>query len=234
MRFPLPLRRASLLKRYKRFLSDHRFDDGSTVTAHVANPGAMTGLVDAGAETWLSPAATPKRKLAYSWELVRADGGLVGVNTGWPNRLASEAISAGTIPALAGYESIRREVRYGVNSRIDLLLEGPDRPPCYVEVKNVHLKRSDAAEFPDSVTARGTKHLRELATVAEGGARAVMLYIVQREDCARFTLAADIDPAYAAAFVSARASGVEALAYACRMSTDGIAVDRPLPIDDAG
>ena len=228
MRFPLPLRRATLLTRYKRFLSDHRFEDGSTVTAHVANPGAMTGLVDEGLETWLSPAANPKRKLPFSWEMVRIGQGLVGVNTGWPNRLAADAIEAGAIPPLAGYDAIRREVAYGTRSRVDLLLETPDRPPCYVEVKNVHLKRGPAAEFPDSVTARGTKHLRELAAVAQGGARAVMLYIVQREDCDSFTLAADIDPAYAAAFAEARTSGVEALAYASRLSTDGIAVDRPL------
>ena len=228
MRFPLPLRRATLLTRYKRFLSDHRFEDGSTVTAHVANPGAMTGLVDEGLETWLSPAANPKRKLPFSWEMVRIGQGLVGVNTGWPNRLAADAIEAGAIPQLAGYDTIRREVAYGTRSRVDFLLEAEDRPPCYVEVKNVHLKRGPAAEFPDSVTARGTKHLRELAAVAGGGARAVMLYIVQREDCDSFTLAADIDPAYAAAFAEARTSGVEALAYACRLSTDGIAVDRPL------
>ena len=228
MRFPLPLRRATLLTRYKRFLSDHRFEDGSTVTAHVANPGAMTGLIDEGLETWLSPAANPKRKLPFSWEMVRIGDGLVGVNTGWPNRLAADAIEAGAIPPLAGYDTIRREVAYGTRSRVDLLLETPDRPPCYVEVKNVHLKRGPAAEFPDSVTARGTKHLSELAAVAQGGARAVMLYVVQREDCDSFTLAADIDPAYAAAFAEARASGVEALAYACRLSTDGIAVDRPL------
>ena len=228
MRFPLPLRRATLLKRYKRFLSDHRFEDGSTVTAHVANPGAMTGLVDEGLETWLSPAANPKRKLPFSWEMVRIGQGLVGVNTGWPNRLAAEAIEAGAIPPLAGYDTIRREVACGTRSRVDLLLEAPGRPPCYVEVKNVHLKRGPAAEFPDSVTARGTKHLRELAAVAQGGARAVMLYVVQREDCDSFTLAADIDPAYAAAFAEARTSGVEALAYACRLRTEGIAVDRPL------
>ena len=228
MRFPLPLRRATLLTRYKRFLSDHRFEDGSTVTAHVANPGAMTGLVDEGLETWLSPAANPKRKLPFSWEMVRIGQGLVGVNTGWPNRLAADAIEAGAIPPLAGYDTIRREVAYGTRSRVDFLLEAEDRPPCYVEVKNVHLKRGPAAEFPDSVTARGTKHLRELAAVAQGGARAVMLYVVQREDCDSFTLAADIDPAYAAAYAEARTSGVEALAYACRLSTEGIAVDRPL------
>ena len=232
MKFPLPLRRATLVRRYKRFLSDHRFDDGGTVTAHVANPGAMTGLIDAGSETWLSPAANPKRKLPYSWEMVRVGRGLVGVNASRPNALAEEAIQAGAIPPLSGYEALRREVAYGERSRVDFLLEAADRPPCYVEVKNVHLKRGPAAEFPDSVTARGTKHLRELAAVAEGGARAVMLYVIQREDCDSFTLAADIDPAYAAAFTQARAAGVEALAYACRLNTDGIAVDRPLPIVD--
>ena len=232
VQFPLRLRRATLLKRYKRFLSDHRFDDGSTVTAHVANPGAMTGLVDEGLETWLSPAANPKRKLPFSWEMVRIGEGLVGVNTGWPNRLAEEAIEAGAIPPLAGYDSIRREVAYGTRSRVDLLLEAAGRPVCYVEVKNVHLKRGPAAAFPDSVTVRGTKHLHELAAVAESGARAVMLYNVQREDCDSFTLAADIDPTYAAAFADARARGVEAMAYACRLSTDGIAVDEPLPIED--
>ena len=230
MNFPLPLRRATLIRRYKRFLSDHRFEDGSTVTAHVANPGAMTGLIEDELETWLSPAANPKRKLPYSWEMVRIGRGLVGVNASRPNALAEEAIEAGAIPPLAGYETLRREVAYGERSRVDFLLEAADKPPCYVEVKNVHLKRGPAAAFPDSVTARGTKHLRELAAVAEGGARAVMLYVVQREDCDRFTLAADIDPAYAAAFTQARAAGVEALAYACRLSTDGIAVDRPLPI----
>ena len=234
MNFPLPLRRATLLKRYKRFLSDHRFGDGSTVTAHVANPGAMTGLRDEGLETWLSPAANPKRKLPFSWEMVRIGEGLVGVNAGRPNGLAEEAIAAGAIPPLAGYDTIRREVPYGERSRVDFLLEAAGKPPCYVEVKNVHLKRGPAAEFPDSVTARGTKHLRELAAMAESGARAVMLYIVQREDCDSFALAADIDPAYAAAFALARASGVEALAHACRLSPQGIVVDRPLPIEDLG
>ena len=232
MEFPHPLRRATLIRRYKRFLSDHRLDDGTAVTAHVANPGAMTGLLDDGAETWLSPAMNPKRKLAFGWEMVRVGSGLVGVNTSRPNRLAAEAIEAGAIPTLAGYGSIRREVPYGERSRVDFLLEAEGRPPCYVEVKNVHLRRGPHAAFPDSVTARGTKHLRELAQVAGAGARAVMLYIVQREDCARFTLAADIDPAYAAAFAEARARGVEALCHACRLSTDGITVDRPLPIDE--
>ena len=164
--------------------------------------------------------------------MVRIGQGLVGVNASRPNALAEEAIEAGRVPPLSGYETLRREVAYGERSRVDFLLEAAERPPCYVEVKNVHLKRGPAAAFPDSVTARGTKHLRELAAVAEGGARAVMLYVIQREDCDRFTLAADIDPAYAAAFAEASVAGVEALAYACRLSTEGIVVDRPLPIVD--
>lgn len=232
VRFPAPLHRATLLRRYKRFLSDHRLaEGGATVTAHCANPGAMTGLVAPGLETWLAPAADPRRKLSYGWKLARAGGGLVGVDTALPNRLAEEAIAGGAIPALAGYDGIRREVPFGARSRVDLLLEARARPPCYVEVKNVHLERGGAAAFPDSVTARGAKHLRELAAVAEGGARAVMLYVVQRADCDRFTLAADIDPAYADAFADARRRGVEALCYACRLSTTEIVVERALPIE---
>lgn len=234
MEFRHPLRRATLIRRYKRFLSDHRLEDGAAVTAHVANPGAMTGLLEEGAETWLSPAMNPKRKLPYGWEMVRVGGGLVGVNASRPNRLVAEALAAGAIPPLAGYGSVRSEVRYGERSRVDFLLEAEGRPPCYVEVKNVHLRRGRYAAFPDSVTARGTKHLQELARVAEEGARAVMLYVVQREDCARFTLAADIDPAYAEAFADAHARGVEALCHVCRLGTEGIAVDRLLPIDEPG
>ncbi len=230
MRFPAPLLRAELVRRYKRFLSDHRLADGAEVAAHCANPGAMTGICDPGMATWLSRSSNPKRKLAYSWELVETGGVLIGVDTALPNRLAEEAVRAGALPELAGYERLRREVAYGERSRIDLLLEAEGRPACYVEVKNVHLKRGAAAAFPDSVTARGAKHLDELAAVAEAGARAVMLYIVQREDCDRFTLAADIDPAYAAAYRDARARGVEAVSYACRVAPDGIAIDRPLPV----
>ncbi len=231
MEFPEPLLRATLVERYKRFLSDHRLADGAAVTAHCANPGAMLGLTAPGAETWLSPARKPGRKLPYSWEMVRADGHLVGINTHHPNGLAAEAIEAGRIEALAGYARIRREVPYGERSRIDLLLEGEGRRPCYVEVKNVHFRRNGRAEFPDSVTARGTKHLHALSAVAEAGGRAVMLYVVQREDCASLGLAADIDPTYAEAFAAACRRGVEALCYRCRLSPEGIWLDRALPIE---
>ena len=234
MRFPNPLVRATLLRRYKRFLADVRLEDGTELTAHCPNSGAMMGLNAPGSEVWLSPARSTGRKLPYTLELVDA-GGLVGVNTGWPNVLAEEAIRQHRIPELIGYESIRREVPYGRNSRIDLLLEGSGRPPCLVEVKNVHLRRGDGAvaEFPDCVTARGAKHLVELQDMVADGRRAVMLYVVQREDCDRFRLAADLDPGYAAAFAAARAGGVEALCYGCKVGREAIELTRPLPIEEA-
>ncbi|MDP6353227.1 MAG: DNA/RNA nuclease SfsA [Alphaproteobacteria bacterium] len=230
MRFPDPLVPGRLIRRYKRFLADISLDDGGDVTAHCANPGAMTGLAAPGAPVWLSPARNPARKLRWSWELVAIGDGLVGINTGHPNRIVAEAVAAGRVPELVGYGDLRREVRYGRNSRIDLLLDGDGRPDCYLEIKNVHLKRGYGAEFPDSVTARGTKHLGELGAMVAAGHRAVMLYLVQREDCTEFRIAADIDPTYNAAFTKARAEGIEALCYACRLSTQAIELDRPLPV----
>lgn len=235
MRFPDPLIRGTLIKRYKRFLADVELADGAAVTAHCPNPGAMTGLDAPGSEVWLSPARNPARKLRYTFELIRIGGGLVGINTGHPNAIMAEAVAAGCIAALAGYDTVRREVRYGKNSRIDLLLEGPGRPTCYVEVKNVHLKRDSKpvdglAEFPDSVTARGLKHLVELSDMVAAGKRAVMAYVVQREDCGAFSLAGDIDPAYEAGFRAAREAGVEAICYSCKLSVEGIELDRPLPV----
>jgi sugar fermentation stimulation protein A len=205
MRFPVPLIPATLVRRYKRFLADVILPSGERITVHVANPGAMMGFNAAGARVWLSKSENPKRKLAYSWELIEIDLGgsleFVGVNTAYPNLLVAEAIAGGAVPELAGYASLRREMKYGRNSRIDFLLEDPARPPCYVEVKNVHLMRKPGlAEFPDSVTARGAKHLDELGAMVTAGARAVMLYVIQIGSAQRFSLARDIDPAYGAAF----------------------------------
>ena len=231
MQFPDPLIPGRLIRRYKRFLADVTLADGSEVTAHCANPGSMLGLHEPGAEVWLSPARNPARKLRYSWELVGADGTMVGINTSHPNRLAAEAIAAGVIGELDGYAEIRPEVKYGRNSRIDLLLRAESRPDCYVEVKNVHLRRQcGLAEFPDSVTARGAKHLVELADMVAAGHRAVMFYLVQRDDCDRFAIAADIDPLYNETLGTALAAGVEAICYACRVDTTGIDVYRPLPL----
>lgn len=242
MLFPSPLVPARLVRRYKRFLADVEFEGGRVATAHCANPGSMLGLAEPGARVWLSPSANPARKLPWSWELVEANGALVGVNTAHPNRIAAEAILSGQIPELAFYGRLRREVAYGQNSRIDLLLEddGPSgRPPChvpcYVEVKSVTLSRAAGlAEFPDAVTARGAKHLDELARIAEAGGRAVMLFLVQRPDCTRFTVAADIDPAYAAGLGRALRAGVETLCYDCRVSLTGLEVAGPLRLELPG
>jgi sugar fermentation stimulation protein A len=207
------------------------------VTAHCANPGSMIGLAAPGAPVWLSRSHNPKRKLSHSWELVEVDLGsgaeLVGINTTNPNALAAEAIAAGLIPELTGYRSIRREVKYGKNSRVDFLLEEPGRPPCYLEIKNVHLmRRKRLAEFPDAVTKRGAKHLEALAAMAAAGARAVVLFLVQIASAERFALARDIDPTYGMQFDRARAQGVEALARRCRLSRDAIEVAEAIAIID--
>lgn len=240
MRFSSELVPATLLRRYKRFLADVELVDGSVTTVHVANPGGMIGLQAPGSRVWLSRSPNAKRKLPYSWELVEVDFGggpeLVGVNTAHPNRLVAEALAAGIVPELAGYASIRSEVGYGAGafggaSRIDFLLEGEGRPPCYLEIKNVHLmRRPGLAEFPDSVTARGARHLDELAAMAAAGARAVMLYVVQIGSAETFSLARDVDPVYGRAFDRARAAGVEALAWRCRLTPQGIDLMQPIPV----
>lgn len=235
MQFASPLIRAILKRRYKRFLADVVMPDGSEITVHIANPGAMTGLAEPGMTVWLSKSSNPSRKLAYSWELVEADFGggheLCGVNTAHPNALVGEAIAANLIPEIAGYNSVRREVKYGKNSRVDFLLEGGGRPACYVEIKNVHLMRKRGlAEFPDARTERGAKHLAELSDVVAAGQRAVMLYLVQIGSAERFALARDIDPKYGAAFDKARIAGVEAIAYRCAITCDAIVVKDKVPI----
>jgi len=230
-----PLRRGTLIRRYKRFLADVCLDDGRPVTATCPNTGSMMGLVEPGAAVWLSESDSPTRKFRFTWELVQVDLGegpvLVGINTGHPNRLVAEALAARRIRTLVGYKTLRREVRYGENSRIDLLLECHRKGLCYVEVKNVHLsRRHGLAEFPDSVTARGAKHLVELSRMVRDGHRAVMVFLIQRAEARRLALARDIDPRYAAAFDAAIGAGVEAIALRCRMSTAEIVVDRQVPI----
>lgn len=231
MDFPDPLVRGALIKRYKRFLADVMLESGETVTAHCANTGAMLGVQDPGAEVWLSPARNPDRKLKYTWELIRVGRGLVGINTSHPNRIVAEAIEGGAVPELAGYDSLRREVKYGRNSRVDILLQADGRPDCYVEIKNVHLMRdSGVAEFPDAVSTRAAKHQGELADMVEAGARAVIFYLCQREDCDRFRIAGDIDPGYREAAKEARAHGVEAVCYACDINPERIVVSRRMAL----
>ncbi|HWE98972.1 MAG TPA: DNA/RNA nuclease SfsA [Caulobacteraceae bacterium] len=235
MRLPQPMVRATLVSRYKRFFADVRLDDGREVTAHCPNPGAMLGLNTPGLGAWLSGDDNPRRKLAWTLELIEADGGLVGVNTLNPNRLVAEALAQDAIPELAGYAVVRREVRMGEASRVDFVLDDPDRPRCWLEVKNCHLRRSGSlAEFPDCVAARSAKHLRELSARVAEGDRAVQLFVIQRTDCERFAACADLDPAYAAGLNVAAAAGVEVLCYGCDITPETVRITRRLPwVEDA-
>lgn len=227
MIFDKPMLPATLIKRYKRFLADVRLEDGSEVTVHCPNPGAMLGLNQPGNRVWISDSQNSKRKLQYTLELMEVQGPdglvMVGINTMHPNKLAREAIEAGRIPALIGYSGLRPEVKYGENSRIDMLLTQDGRPDCYVEVKNCHLVRhAGLHEFPDCKTTRGAKHLAELESMVREGHRAVMLFVVQRSDGDKLSIAADLDPAYDAAFKSAVSNGVEALAIRCDITEKAI------------
>lgn len=230
MEFTTPLIPARLIKRYKRFLADARLEDGTEITAHCANPGSMMGLKEPGTKIWLEPNDDPKKKLKYGWRLVdHEDGHFTGVDTSVPNRALKASLMAHEVPELASYPMVRSEVKYGQNSRIDFLLSG-NGPDLYVEVKSVTLSRqTGCAEFPDSVTARGTKHLNELVEMVKSGHRALMFYLVQRTDADHVTLAEDIDPTYAAAFDAARTAGVEVLAYDCQIRPQSITLGKPLP-----
>lgn len=235
MRFPSPLVRGRLKQRYKRFLADVVLDTGEHITAACPNTGAMVGLTAPGSVVWLSISDAATRKYPHTWEMIEADLGgapvLVGINPMQPNRLVAEAIAAGTIEKLSGYETARREVKYGEASRIDMLLEDQRKGRCYVEVKNAHLMRhAGRTEFPDGVTTRGAKHLRELTQMVAQGHRAVMVYLIQRADAETFSIAGDLDPGYAVAFLLATAAGVEALAYRCRLTPEEIVVDKAVPI----
>jgi sugar fermentation stimulation protein A len=235
MKFPSPLLHGRLVKRYKRFLADVTLDTGETVTASCPNTGSMMGLSSPGLGVWVSHNDIATRKYRHTLELVEVETGgtlhRVGINTGLPNRIVTEAITAGLIAPLAGYANLRGEVKYGANSRIDILLDDPAKGICYVEIKNVHLLRKPGlAEFPDSVTSRGAKHLDELSQMVADGHRAVMVYLIQRGDADRFSLAADLDAAYADAFARARAAGVEAIACRCSVGPTGIVVDGLIPI----
>ena len=234
MRFSERLIRGRLIKRYKRFLADIEIENGRVIVAHCANPGSMLNLLEPGAEVWLSRARNPNRKLKYTWEIIKCEGFLVGLNTSLPNKIVEDAIQNEIVKELLGYDSLEREVKYGQNSRIDILLRNSFAPDCYVEVKSVTLKRPEirdkVAEFPDSVTKRGTKHLHELSALVANGKRAVMFYLVQREDCNKFSIAGDIDPDYAEAFTTAWAAGVEMLCYGCSISPEAIKITGKLEI----
>jgi sugar fermentation stimulation protein A len=230
MEFATPLVPARLIKRYKRFLADVRLVDGREVTAHCANPGSMMGLAESDTKIWLEPNDDPKKKLKFGWRLVdHEDGHFTGVDTSLPNRILKAALLAQQVPKLPPYDLVRPEVKYGENSRIDFLLSGAEKD-VYLEVKSVTLcRQTGLAEFPDSVTARGTKHLGELAQMTAQGHRAIMFYLVQRTDCYAMTLAADIDPVYRAAFDQATAAGVDVMVQSCTINPKGIWLRNPIP-----
>lgn len=233
MQFQSPLEPARLIRRYKRFLADIRLGDGREVTAHCANPGAMTGLADPGTRIWVEANDDPRRKLKFAWRLVdHGNGHFTGIDTALPNRLMRAALAAGTVPGLSGYATIRAEQPYGDGSRVDFLLQDPGRPDAWVEIKSVTLcRRPGLAEFPDTVTARGARHLADLAAMARQGQRAVLVYVVQRTDCDLVTPARDIDPAYARAADLAARDGVEMMALRCDISPREIRLGSPLPFD---
>ena len=232
MRLP-PLIEGRLIRRYQRFLADVELADGRRITVHTPNTGRMRGLLDPGNRLWLRDCANPRRKYRYSWVLVETrQGVLVGIDTQLSNPLVREGIETGVISKLQGYERLRQEVRYGrENSRIDLLLEDEKRGRCYVEVKNVTLVENGIAQFPDAVTERGRKHLRELARRARAGDRAVVLFCVQRGDAERFRPADHIDREYTSSLAEAAQQGVETLAYSARVSTGKIRLDQSLPVE---
>lgn len=222
MLFQTPLLKGRLLKRYKRFLADMELEDGTLVTAHCPNSGAMQGLVAPGTPVWVSRAENPSRKLPYTWQMAEVEGIYVGVNTSNPNHLVEEAIHSGIIKELQGFENLRREVPYGKNSRIDILLSDSSKPLTYVEVKNVHLKRGERAAFPSSVTTRGAKHMGELSMMVDQGHQAYVVYVVQRKDCEEFEIANDIDPIYGKEALKALEKGVSVLVYACDVNPNAI------------
>lgn len=235
MQFATPLLRGRLIKRYKRFLADVVLDTGETITAACPNTGTMLGLTTPGLVVWLSTSTSVTRKYPHTLEIIdREDVGLIGINTAHPNRLVEDALKAKLIPALDGYARLRREVKYGENSRIDLLLETEGKVPCYVEVKNVTLFRQpQLAEFPDCRTERGEKHLREMTEMVRLGCRAVMVYCIQGGTPSAFSLTPDLDQRYFNSFRAAKAAGVEALALTCHVSPDRIEITGQVPMLDA-
>ncbi|MGJ8570939.1 MAG: DNA/RNA nuclease SfsA [Hoeflea sp.] len=235
MIFDPPLIPATLIRRYKRFLFDAELESGELITGSCANTGSMRGLTTSGSRCYLTKHSGGTRKYPHALELVEADNTLVGINTGRPNRLVEDAINEGLIGSLATYAERKREQKYGINSRIDIFLQDPEKGLAYVEVKNVHFRRTGRlAEFPDSVTTRGAKHLEELGDMVEAGHRAIMVYLIQREDVDSLNLCGDLDPAYAAAFDRAMKRGVEACAIRCKITSEQIRAETVVPIEESG
>lgn len=218
-----------LIKRYKRFLADIKLSDGSIVTAHSANTGSMRECSEPGRPVWLSYHDKPARKYKYSWEIIDMGGSLVGINTGLPNRLVKLSAEAGLIEELSGYDSIKPEVKTADGSRLDLGLYQKGRRNCYVEIKNSTLVENGLASFPDAVTKRGLKHLKELQRLVKENNRAVMFFLIQRMDAAEFQPAYSIDPDYAAELFKAEKNGVEVVVYDSVITTEYIKIGKKIP-----
>jgi sugar fermentation stimulation protein A len=231
MKFPRRLLEGRLIRRYKRFLADIQLP-GEVITAACPNTGSLMGCADAGSRVWLSESDSPTRKYRHTWEIVEVGKVMIGINTALPNALVAEAIGAGTIAELAGYTSLRREVAFGEErSRVDLLPEDPGRKPCYVEVKNVTAAASrGVALFPDCVSERGSKHLRELMRLKAAGLRPVQLYCVQRGDVNEVRPADGIDPQYGRTLREALAAGVEVLAYRAKVTSNEIRIEERIAV----
>ena len=229
MQLPKTLYCGTLIKRYKRFLADICLERGENITAHCPNPGRMTGLSNPGSRVWVSCSPNPNRKLPFTLELIEADGGLVGVNTHHPNKIVREAIEAHKIAQLKGYDSLRTEVKYAERSRVDILLEDEKIGRCWVEVKNVHLRRDSwesngTAEFPDSVTVRGSKHIEDLVDQIKIGDKSVLIFLIQRMDCKDFKIARDIDPVYYETLLRGMENGLEVLCFDTNITLSSISL----------
>lgn len=226
-----PLLSGRLIKRYKRFLADVTLDSGEVVVAHCPNSGSMRGCAPKDARVWLSESRNPKRKLKYTWELVRTAESMIGINTQVPNKLVRAAVENGQIEELAGYQSVRSEVATSKGTRLDLALDRADGPSCFVEIKNCTLVENERARFPDAVTTRGQKHLDELVRLVEDGHRGVIFYLIQRTDAKTFSPAASIDPVYADKLRAAVERGVEIITRDTHIDPALIQIRRPVPVD---
>lgn len=222
--------RGKLVRRYKRFLADVELEDGRVVTAHCANSGRMTTCSQPGRPVYVSFHDNPRRKLKYTWQLIRMPGAWVGVNTLVPNRLVAQTIRNGNLPNLSGYQRVTAEVRVNTHTRLDLKLEATARRDCYIEIKNCTLVEATCAMFPDAPTVRGQKHLTVLEQLIRAGARAVIFFLVQRTDARVFSPADQVDPEYGRLLRRALKAGVEILAYDVRIDLDRIALHQPLPV----
>lgn len=231
MRFSAAPLAGRLVRRYQRFFAEVELASGERLVAHCPNTGSLQGCLAPGSPVWLRDSGNPERKLRFTWQAVRVGGAWINVDTALPNRVVAEAVAERALPELAGYARARREVAYGRGSRIDLLLEDEERGTCHVEVKSTTLAEGATALFPDAVTARGTKHLGELARLARAGQRAVQLFFVSRADVELFRPADAIDPEYGRALRRAVRAGVEVLAYTARVEARRLELLRPLPLD---